>query len=156
MYSNSPTYDTSGLGTVPSSYGAGLVTGLYKGTGGYIYFWQATKAAITITYSPAAGGRVQIPLTPGSAAYSAVLYEITRIGAPNVSNAEAQRISDLPVVSPRGPVVVPTASGTTSITPVAEPPPSALPIWEQSWFPPVVVLAALGAALAFLKSRKRR
>lgn len=59
-----------------------LASGYYQGAGGYVYYFDAPTAGITISSGPSGAGS---QLTPGSQAYSAVLYELTQIGAPNYS-----------------------------------------------------------------------
>jgi len=125
-----------------------LPSGLYKGSGGYIYWWNAQTAQIRIVTGP---GGSNIDVAPGTSAWSAILAEITRIGKPNVSSAEANAAKAAQTVAASA--VSNTAASTMATIQPAQG--VAAPFWERSWFPPALVGGLLLAGVAGLMVTRR-
>jgi hypothetical protein len=69
----------------PKSTGGALRSGLYLGPGDWVYSYNSSGGLITVVYSPQSG-KVNIPLS--GTTRTAVLQEISAIGAPNLSSVQ--------------------------------------------------------------------
>lgn len=133
-----------------------LVSGLYKGSGGYVYQWNAKTAEIRIRFSPSRGP-VNSILTPGSAPYSAVLSELTwTIQKPNITEAGLLALASNPTAA----AAAAAASSPPAAVAALEAPAagagtgSLVSAW---WFPPAVVGGVVLIAIAgYGISRRRR
>lgn len=133
-----------------------LVSGLYKGSGGYVYQWNAKTAEIRIRFSPARGP-VNSVLTPGSAAYSAVLSELTwTIQKPNITEAGLLALASNPAAVAAATAATSPPAAVAALEPAAATSASTSLI-STWWFPPAVVGGVLLVVLAgYGLSRKRR
>lgn len=133
-----------------------LASGLYKGSGGYVYQWNARTAEIRIRFSPSRGP-VNSVLTPGSAPYSAVLSELTwTIQRPNITEAGLLALASNPSAVA---AATATSSPPAAVAALEAPAPAAVStsLVSEWWFPPAVVGGVLLVAIAgYGISRRRR
>lgn len=126
-----------------------LASGLYKGSGGYVYQWNARTAEIRIRFSPSRGPMNSV-LTPGSAPYSAVLSEISwQIQRPNITEAGLLALATNPTaVAAAVSASAPPAAIAALETPTASSGSASGALVSQWWFPPAVVGGVLLVAVA--------
>lgn len=134
-----------------------LVSGLYKGSGGYVYQWNAKTAEIRIRFSPSRGP-VNSILTPGSAPYSAVLSELTwTIQKPNITEAGLLALAANPTAAA---AAAAASSPPAAVAALEAPAPAAgasTSLVSEWWFPPAVVGGVVLIAIAgYGISRRRR
>lgn len=135
-----------------------LVSGLYKGSGGYVYQWNAKTAEIRIRFSPSRGP-VNSILTPGSAPYSAVLSELTwTIQKPNITEAGLLALASNPAAAAAAAAAsTPPAAVAALEAPASAATGTGTSLVSEWWFPPAVVGGVVLIAIAgYGISRKRR
>lgn len=134
-----------------------LVSGLYKGSGGYVYQWNAKTAEIRIRFSPSRGP-VNSILTPGSAPYSAVLSELTwTIQKPNITEAGLLALASNPAAAAAAAAASTPPAAVAALEAPASAAGTGTSLVSEWWFPPAVVGGVVLIAIAgYGISRKRR